>query len=125
VKLGINSCFVLATTMVSCSPCEEKIRADVLSPGRRYAALETERDCGATTDFSTIISLRESSTPSTTGERIFVVKGRPTIVLRWTSDEHLEVKCSECWPEGLVNTEKSPVFLHSNNWNKVSISYAK
>ena len=55
------------------------------------------RDCGATTDFSTIISLHGSSSSFKEQDHfVFVIKGRAKIELLWTGPRQLSVKCPTC-----------------------------
>jgi hypothetical protein len=56
-----------------------------------------ERDCGATTDYSTIVSL---GTP-TDGIRddrfiIFIAKGRKDVSVKWAGPKSLYVECDGC-----------------------------
>lgn len=72
------------------SDCEDTTETEVKSPDGKYVATLYERDCGATTDFSTIVKLRESSA-SFKGDDLgtFVVNGQPKIHLTWDSNTRL------------------------------------
>ncbi|MEK6280524.1 MAG: hypothetical protein AABN95_09255 [Acidobacteriota bacterium] len=42
------------------SSCENTVRSEIKSPDGKYVVTLFERNCGATTDFSTIVSLRDT-----------------------------------------------------------------
>jgi hypothetical protein len=106
--------------------CGDTINLEKTSPEQKYVATVFERDCGATTDYSTIVVLRrfKRSFDPESG-RIFIVKGRVPVTLTWTDPNRLLVKCPECAPEGEMNKPQDKVFKREKEWNGVSISYAR
>jgi hypothetical protein len=96
--------------------CEDTVKTEVRSPSGNYIATLYERDCGATTNFSTIVSLR-ASTDKFDGEmgRVFVVEGQPQLNLVWKDNTSLRVECSEC--------QSKDIFKREMNWQDVNISY--
>ena len=96
--------------------CEDAIKTDVKSPDGKYAATLYERDCGATTDFSTIVSLRANG-DDFDGEkgRIFVVEGQPQVNLVWQASNAIRIECSQC--------QSKDIFKREVKWQDVNISY--
>ena len=96
--------------------CEDAIKREVRSPNGKYIATLYERDCGATTNFSTIVSLR-ASTDKFNGEngRIFVAEGQFQVSLVWKDDMNLRIECSKC--------RSNDIFKQEMNWQDISISY--
>jgi hypothetical protein len=77
-----------------------------------------ERNCGATTDFSTIVNLRESSVKFK-GDDLgaVIVKGQHRIDLVWDDNTRLRLQCSDCRPEDIFKQERS--------WKEVEISLGR
>ena len=80
--------------------CGNKIIHEKLSPDQDFKAVVFERDCGATTAFSTQISLLEASESLSGGGNAFVSDGGqiveglngPWVEIRWLGPSSLEVR---------------------------------
>ena len=69
----------------------------------------------ATTDFSTIVNLRERSAKFKGDDLgIVIVKGQHRIDLVWDGNTRLRLQCSDCRPEDIFKQERS--------WKDVEIS---
>src|SRR4051812_7395464 len=101
--LGLSGCgFFLAST------CTDTIKTEVKSPDGNYAATLYERDCGATTDFSTIVNIRAGSSKFNSDENvIFVAKGTHKVNLMWNDGKSLHIECIECDTKDVYKEEKS------------------
>ena len=98
--LCLNGCSLNLT-----GDCAETTKAQTVSPDGKYVATVYERDCGATTDFSTIVNVRLSNAKFSEKEGdIFIVRGQPTVNLTWESSTGLKISCTSCdksnlfWP---------------------------
>jgi hypothetical protein len=109
VILPIGGCGVFSPR------CGDQIKTERASPDLKYTATVYERDCGATTDFSTIVNLRESSTKFN-GEELgpVVIKGQHSINLEWDGNTRLRLQCTDCRSEEIFKQEK--------RWKDVEIS---
>jgi len=78
--------------------CGNQIHKEYLSPDKSLKALVFQRDCGATTGFSTQISILDSNEKlENENGNIFVIKGHPddvAPVLNWTSQNVLNIQHS-------------------------------
>ena len=96
---------VFACVGSSGQQCANTVIARIPSPDARYDAIVFERDCGATTGFSTQVSilLSRDSLPSDSGGNVFVADtddgkapagpgGGPSVNVRWTSPDSLEIR---------------------------------
>jgi len=103
--------------LLSCGdPCSNEIQAQSDSPDRLLNATWFVRDCGATTDFSTIVSVRSAGEPYERDKYwAFVAKGRQKLRLVWESSDHLTIECVGC--------EQRDIFKKLTIMNKVKISY--
>ena len=76
--------------------CGNKIHKEYLSPDKSLKALVFQRDCGATTGFSTQISILDSDENlENDSGNIFVIKGHPdnvALTLSWISNNELNIK---------------------------------
>ncbi|MBL8398538.1 MAG: hypothetical protein JNL84_10415 [Candidatus Accumulibacter sp.] len=84
--------------------CGNLVLSESLSPNGKLKAVVFSRDCGASTDFSTHISLLKAGDRlSNTGGNLFVADsnhgkapanqhGGPVVTIRWVSDEQLRVE---------------------------------
>lgn len=73
--------------------CSNVIHAELPSPDNKYKAVIFQRDCGATSGFSTQISIvqADKALPNDSGN-IFVIKGHPEthgLELAWLSNKEL------------------------------------
>lgn len=98
--------------------CDDQIQTHADSPKGKYEATVFVRNCGATTDYSSIINLRETSSrfnADADDNTIFVVKGRPRIGIEWITTDHVRVSCSACSQEN--------IFKQVQSWKDVKVSY--
>lgn len=113
------SVFVLAVcglaTLFIFQGCEDTIKADVRSPDGKYTATVYERDCGATTDFSTIVSVREGFAKFK-GDALgpVIVEGQHRIDVIWDGNTRLRLLCQDC--------RESEIFKQERSWQGVVIS---
>ncbi len=98
--------------------CGDQIKTEKASPDLKYTATVYERDCGATTDFSTIVNLRERSTKFN-GDELgpVVIKGQHSINLDWDGNTRLRLQCRDCRPE--------EIFKQERRWKDVEISLGR
>ena len=87
----------LLASATSCSPCDDTLKSKAVSPDGQLVASVFERNCGATVDFASIVSLASTSArPLRTDDFLFVVKGRPDISVTWSGPNSLVIKCTDC-----------------------------
>jgi hypothetical protein len=94
--------------------CGDTIKTESTSPNGRYVATVFERNCGATTDYSTNVSLRETGEafdPSSQAP-ILTVAGQPTIALEWSTERTLAVVVPE-----------AQIFKKLEAWRDVLVAY--
>ena len=96
--------------------CSNKIKLEAKSPDGKYVATWFVRDCGATTDFSTIVNLRDISTRFDGDQLgVFIVEGQPQVSIVWQGARHLRIECQNCNQENIYRQDKS--------WKEVNVSY--
>ena len=95
--------------------CADTVKAEAVSPSGRYVATVFERNCGATTDYSTHISLSGSgeSFDSSKGTRVLTLGGKEAVAIDWSADGTLSVAL----PEGAT------AFTRLETWRDVRIVY--
>lgn len=73
--------------------CGNEVVRSAVSPSGSKAAIAFVRDCGATTGYSTQVSVVRGRVSEVTGSgNTFIVEGRPEgLELRWTSDSEVLV----------------------------------
>ena len=83
--------------LVSCNPCTDTVKLRVKSADGQLVANVYERDCGATTDFSSIVNV-QSSSDKFRGDKglLFLAKGRYSLSVQWTGPRTLLVNCANC-----------------------------
>jgi hypothetical protein len=120
VGVTLVASFLLSTE--ACSDlCGNRVIETVLAPEGKTKALVFERDCGATTDFSTHVSILDGSEalPRTAGN-VFTADGdhgaaTMTVRVHWVSPNHLVVS----FPA------RARVFRQQAEVSGVRISYEK
>jgi hypothetical protein len=96
-----NSLFLLLVYfliwLVSCRPCSDTPRSKATSADNQLVANLYERNCGATTDFSTIVNVQRASDKFDADEELlFVAKGRYDLSVTWTGPRTLLITCANC-----------------------------
>ncbi len=102
-KLG-SLTLVVALFSIGCSDrnngllyrCSDKLLSEQLSPEKSLIAQSYERNCGATTDFSTIIVIRKNHHLSQQGLPAITAaaKGRVSVDIKWISESQIKIKSS-------------------------------
>jgi hypothetical protein len=94
--------------------CEDAILSEAASPGGRYVATAFERGCGATTDFSTLVSLRESGEKFDPEDQgwILSISGRHSPTLAWSAENRL-----------VIHYPPAETFTKEVSWKDVIIAY--
>ena len=117
--------FLLLGTLPACSdPCSNTLVQVLKAPGGRHAAALFQRDCGATTSFSTQISLLVPGDKVTGGGNVFIADDNHGAAavgkwqgswadVRWLSPDHLLVRYAA----------KSRIFKQAHDVAGVKITY--
>jgi len=94
--------------------CGDTVKTEAVSPGGRYVATVFERNCGATADYSTNVSLREAkeSFDPSSQTPVLTVAGQPTIALEWSTETTLAVAVPE-----------AETFKKLESWRDVRVDY--
>lgn len=121
------STILLGVILAGCLPdlCENEIIKTVASPGGTYKAVVFQRDCGATTDFSTQVSVLPAGTKlPNSGGNVFVGTtargaappgpgGGPVVDVQWINDGRLLV----------TYDARAEVFRKEDRYRQVLIVY--
>lgn len=83
---------VLALLSCDDGPCGNTVLQSVVSPDGRIKAVVFSRDCGATTGYSTQLSLvsADSTLPNESGNT-HIMKGNEAFTVRWVANHRLQV----------------------------------
>jgi hypothetical protein len=88
-------CFL--TLLVSCETCTDQPKIQLFSPDHKIVARIFERNCGATTDYSSIVNIQGASEKFRGDDSIlFIARGRYDISISWESPKMLLIKCPDC-----------------------------
>lgn len=116
VSIRILLLIAVAGCIQGCSStCGESVEGEFPSPDGKYIATVFERNCGATTDFSSAVKIRSRDSGFRIEEIVFLVKGSHDIKVTWTDSSTLKVICNAC--------SDNEIFKKENHWNKVEILY--
>jgi len=95
-------------------PCANEPLQTSFSPDGKLKVILFRRDCGATTKYSTHVSILPASAElPNEGGNVSVQEGETPTNVRWTSDRHLNIS----------STRASGVFLRLTNHHGVAITY--
>ena len=94
--------------------CANDNLRESVSPNGTLKAVLFRRDCGATTSYSTQVSILPTSRqlPNEAGN-VFIVGGEPLVVVRWLDDRHLSISGGGA----------ATAFKHVSAFNGVQITY--
>jgi hypothetical protein len=116
-----KSSFLLILTaymasVCACSTCSDTLISSVKSADGGLVATVFERNCGATTDFSSMVNLQNSSDKFNANEgRLFVAKGRYDVSVTWTGPKQLVITCNGC--------QRRDIFREVTAEGDIDISY--
>ena len=122
--LGVAALFFVAWQMLG-SMCRNEVLTEVLAPDGEHKVIVFQRDCGATTGFSTQLSLfRANEQLDNDSGNIFIADtnhgeapsgpgGGPAVSVSWLNSDAVEV----------LHHPKARVFLASPKASGVSVSY--
>jgi hypothetical protein len=107
---------VFCLVLMGCGMCSDTVKTVEKSPDGKLTATLFVRDCGATTDFSTIVSVhRPDSTFKDDSGMVFVVKGESAVKSYWDGSRSLRIECQDC--------KRKDVFSQLTVLGDVDISY--
>jgi hypothetical protein len=93
--------------------CGNQLRSVAMAPDGVHAAIVFRRDCGATTGFSTQVSLvGPGALPSDSGN-LLILDDEPAVAVRWLGPDRLLIS----YRQG------GPPFLQEHEWDGVRILY--
>jgi hypothetical protein len=89
--------FLLAGLLSGCDTCRDTVKSRVVSPDRALAVSVYERNCGATTDFSSMVNVQAVSERFRGDDgTLFVARGRYDLSAVWIGPKALLIRCSGC-----------------------------
>lgn len=95
-------------------PCGDDIVTSVPDPSGQYKATVLIRDCGATTDWSTLVFVRKTGFLGGETGVLLALKGRQSVLLAW-KDKHTLV----------IHANTSDAFTQATYWKGINVLYAK
>lgn len=109
---------ILAFFPVACdsSLCSNQILDEMTSPDGKYIASFFERDCGATTPYVRVVSLRlskEKLKPENFNDWVFTIHGQPEVKISWKNSKMLNISFS--------GTGDKPT--QRNKWQEIEVSF--
>lgn len=83
--------------LTGCNNCDNTVKSKVVSPDGRLIVRTCERNCGATTDFSSVVNLQSASAKYDSNDGVlFIAKGRYDISVKWMDSKSLLITCTGC-----------------------------
>jgi hypothetical protein len=114
-RIKILSSVLLVMMLASCDLCSNDVIKELISPDGKFIATSFERNCGATTPYYRIVSLRRAPSPFNPNKKddwVFVIKEQPDILISWSSADALSISYSGYGEE--------PRFL-VDSWNNIKV----
>jgi hypothetical protein len=107
---------VVVLLATGCNPCGDEVMSNIHSPDGALTATALIRDCGATTDFSTVVKVhRKGAWIRDHNEIVFVAKGRHDLEMKWNGPAALTIRCGRC--------SRKDIFREVTGFENVSISF--
>jgi len=104
VIVRLLAAIAISWGLISCgaAACENKVLSDIQSPDGQHHVVVFGRSCGATTDFSTQVSIEARSTPVSGTGNVFIADtdhgkspagpgGGPDVTARWLDASTVEI----------------------------------
>ena len=100
ISVTFATVVVAAIMAVGCGLCGNEDEVRVTSPDGKHVAHSYLRNCGATTDYVTMVDME---TPGhSNGINAYSADGAHELTLRWTSPQELHIECRGCPPRHLT-----------------------
>jgi hypothetical protein len=94
---GCCAVLLLVSVQFGCNVCSDEAVSNTSSPDAVLVATSFVRNCGATTDFSSMVSVHRKDTGfKEEREIVFVAKGRHDLLVSWTGPKTLSIRCTSC-----------------------------
>lgn len=114
-----SSVFVFVVCILGCSvDCGNEVIRSIKSIDGRYTATFFQRNCGATTDYSRIVSLSETTStfdPDSSESYVFSMKGTTEVALSWTQENILYIE---------TEVPQDKIFIKLKKWKDIDIKYS-
>ena len=113
---GIAMKYIVLLTAVilgGCGACGSDVVDHEISPNGELKAVSYLYDCGATSGFSTQVSIIDASEEITSSGNVLVTDGKNKIRVKWLSDSELTIK----------NTIGLKSFKKVDDYDGINISY--
>jgi len=104
----------VASSSCDLASCSNIVSTEKISPDGEYIATVFERNCGATTSYLQIVSLRRSKSnfdPDEYKDWIFSIEGKSNIKVRWLSSDKVSIS--------FTGTGASPEL--TSDWRGISV----
>ncbi len=93
--------------------CGSELLNSVISPNGNKKAVSFVYDCGATTGFSTQVSILDVDELITSAGNIMTTDGNNNLKLEWVSDKELLIS----------NTKRLKIFKKKSSFRNINVSY--
>jgi hypothetical protein len=93
---GLAVAFLSLALQAACGLCGNEDDVRVASPDGKHVAHSYLRNCGATTDYVTIVDLEAPGYSQ--GATAYSADGAHELSLRWASPQELHIECRGCPP---------------------------
>lgn len=85
---GLAMWFILGG--ISFFDCQDSVLQEKHSPDEKYIATLIERNCGATTDYTTIVNLRRGGAElDSKKDNVLVLEGKRSVTLLWNGENQI------------------------------------
>ena len=89
--------FLSLVSLLSCSSCSNTLKSTSVSPDGQLKVNVYHRNCGATTDYSSIVNLQRTSDRFDSDDGVlFIAKGQYGPSVTWTGPRALLITCTAC-----------------------------
>ena len=105
--------FLLALLTGCDDMCGSELLKTELSPNKNFKAVSYLYDCGATSGFSTQVSVLKANEKISSPGNIFTTEGKNNLELKWLSNESLEIS----------NTKNIDSYKQKRKFKEITIFY--
>jgi hypothetical protein len=107
----------LLSSLGGCSPCADITKAAASSSDNEYIVTYVERNCGATTDYSNLVTIERQAMLLAPKETVFIVEGQPHLSIGWNNVRELRIRCIKC------GAGRTRIFKQESSWKDVKVVY--
>jgi hypothetical protein len=125
--MRLTAPILLAAVLTSCNPCADQIVEQIEAPDGSRTAVLVVRDCGATTDYASLVAIIRPDTkvPRNRGIVFSADSGHDTAIAQPNNALYIDVSWRDATHLHIAYDSRVRVFKHDTRFEGIQIDYTE